>query len=120
MVVKGFIDGPGDLDVFEDIVPGTIKRNFYIYDVKSGQRGGHRHHKTWNIAICVRGRCRIYCCDGKNEQYFLLSDPTHCLVIEPQDWHVMDCFSEDAILLVLSNQYYDSSDYIDTPYAPLG
>jgi hypothetical protein len=39
-----------------------------------------------------------------------------CLILEPKDWHIMDSFSDDAILLVLSNEYYDQADYIDDPY----
>ena len=37
-------------------------------------------------------------------------------MLEPKDWHIMDEFSEDAILLVVSNQPYDKADYIYEPY----
>jgi hypothetical protein len=37
-------------------------------------------------------------------------------VLKPEDWHTMDQFSEDAILLVVSNQLYDKDDYIYEPY----
>jgi hypothetical protein len=42
--------------------------------------------------------------------------PTQCLVLAPQDWHVMSEFSTNAILLALSNESYDVADYIDEPY----
>jgi tellurite resistance-related uncharacterized protein len=106
----------GNLTVFEKIIPGTIKRVFYIYGAGEMQRGGHRHHKTWNALICIHGSCRIYSNDGEKEEYFVLDNPVSCLILEPKDWHVMDSFSEDAILLVLSNEYYDKADYIDEPY----
>jgi len=48
----GFFGGPGNLTVFENIVHRGIKRVFYIYGA-SGERGGHRHHKTWNILISI-------------------------------------------------------------------
>ncbi|NIJ51213.1 sugar 3,4-ketoisomerase [Dyadobacter arcticus] len=107
----------GNLTVFEKIIPGTIKRVFYIYGAGETQRGGHRHHKTWNALICIHGNCRIYSNDGTKEEYFTLDNPVSCLILEPKDWHIMDSFSEDAILLVLSNEYYDKADYIDEPYA---
>jgi len=111
-----FNTGAGNLTVFEKIIPGMIKRVFYIYGAGETQRGGHRHHKTWNALICIHGSCRVYSTDGESEGYFLLDNPVSCLILEPKDWHIMDSFSQDSILLVLSNEYYDKADYIDEPY----
>jgi tellurite resistance-related uncharacterized protein len=106
----------GNLTVLENIIPGSIKRVFYIYGAGNMSRGGHRHHRTWNALICLNGSCRVYSNDGTEEAYFQLDKPASCLILEPKDWHIMDSFSEDAILLVLSNEYYDLADYIDEPY----
>ena len=111
-----FNTGSGNLTVFEKIIPGTIKRVFYIYGSGDMSRGGHRHHKAWNALICITGSCRVYSNDGITEEFFMLDNPTSCLILEPKDWHIMDSFSDDAILLVLSNEYYDLADYIDEPY----
>jgi len=106
----------GNLTVFEKLIPGTIKRVFYIYGATDLSRGGHRHHKSWNALICLHGSCHIYSNDGLTEENFTLDDPRTCLILEPKDWHIMDSFSKDSILLVLSNEYYDRADYIDQPY----
>jgi len=111
-----FNSGSGNLTVFEKIIPGTIKRVFYIYGSGDMSRGGHRHHKAWNALICITGSCRVYSNDGETEEFFMLDNPVSCLILEPKDWHIMDSFSDDAILLVLSNEYYDLADYIDEPY----
>ena len=111
-----FNSGSGNLTVFEKIMPGTIKRVFYIYGSGDMSRGGHRHHKAWNALICITGSCRVYSNDGEKEEFFMLDNPVSCLILEPKDWHIMDSFSDDAILLVLSNEYYDLADYIDEPY----
>ena len=111
-----FNTGSGNLTVFEKIIPGTIKRVFYIYGSGDMSRGGHRHHKAWNALICITGSCRVYSNDGETEEFFMLDNPVSCLILEPKDWHIMDSFSNDAILLVLSNEYYDQADYIDEPY----
>ncbi|RYF47724.1 MAG: WxcM-like domain-containing protein, partial [Cytophagaceae bacterium] len=42
--------------------------------------------------------------------------PRQCLVLQPEDWHIMDLFSDDAILLVMSNELYDKDDYIYESY----
>lgn len=111
-----FHSDAGNLTVFEKIIPGNIKRVFYIYGTSQSQRGGHRHHKSWNALICLHGSCRVYSNDGEKEDTFVLDNPKTCLILEPKDWHIMDTFSSDAILLVLSNEFYDQSDYIDEPY----
>lgn len=114
--LKTFSSSNGNLTVFEDIIPGTIQRVFYIYEAGQAARAGHRHRQAWNALICVSGSCRIYTNNGQEETFFHLSNPKECLVLKPEDWHIMDEFSSDAILLVVSNQPYDKDDYIYTPY----
>lgn len=107
----------GNLTVFEKLMPGAVKRVFYIYGAPDkSQRGGHRHHKTWNTLICVHGSCNVYVNNGESEFNYTLDSPEACLILKPEDWHIMDSFSDDAILLVLANEFYDKEDYIDAPY----
>ena len=114
--LKTFTDRRGNLTVIEKIIPFDIRRIFYIYGVDNSVRGGHRHHKTRQAAICIQGSCHIYNNDGEKESSFLLDKPNKCLIIETQDWHTMDLFSEDAILMVLASEYFDENDYIFEPY----
>lgn len=106
----------GNLTVFEGIIPGAIQRIFYIYKAGHTARAGHRHHRSWHALICLSGSCRVYNNNGIQEDTFLLTNPRQCLVLEPEDWHIMDEFSDDAILLVVSNELYDKDDYIYEPY----
>lgn len=112
-----YTDNRGNLTVIEKIIPFTIKRIFYIYGVDSSVRGGHRHKTTFQAAICLKGSCCIVSHDGFDQQRYLLDTPSKCLLIKPQDWHIMDSFSEDAILMVLASTHYDPDDYIFTPYS---
>ncbi|WP_420151854.1 sugar 3,4-ketoisomerase [Spirosoma sp.] len=114
--LKTFTSGNGNLTVFENIIPGAIQRVFYIYEAGQATRAGHRHHKAWNALICLHGSCRVYNNDGKEEATFHLTNPRQCLVLSPEDWHTMDEFSDDAVLLVVSNELYDKDDYIYEPY----
>lgn len=114
--LKTFTDKRGNLTVIEKTIPFDIKRIFYIYGVDDSRRGSHRHHKTRQAAICIKGKCTIYNNDGDKEEIFELDKPNKCLIIETQDWHSMFNFSDDAILMVLASEYFDEKDYIFEPY----
>jgi WxcM-like, C-terminal len=103
----------GSLTVFEKLLPGDIKRAFYIYHTQGDkERGKHSHKKATNALIPVAGSCRITVTNLNGEHEFLLNAPNQCLVLVPGDWHIMDQFSADAVLLVMSNEYYDKDDYV--------
>ena len=114
--LKTFTDQRGNLTVIEKVIPFEIKRIFYIYGVDSSVRGGHRHHKTVQAAICIQGSCTIYNNDNQEEKEFILNHPGKCLILEPKDWHKMYNFTTDAILMVLASEYFDPNDYIYSPY----
>lgn len=114
--LKTFTDARGNLTVIEKSIPFDIKRIFYIYSVDNSTRGGHRHKKTIQAAICLQGLCNINNNDGTSKEVFVLDNPHKCLILEPKDWHTMDNFSPNAILMVLASEYFDQNDYIFEPY----
>lgn len=114
--LKTFTDKRGNLTVIEKTIPFDVKRIFYIYGVDASVRGGHRHHKTIQAAICIKGECKIYNDDSKVQSTFHLDRPDKCLILEPKDWHQMFEFSQDAILMVLASEYFDQNDYIFDRY----
>jgi len=114
--LKTYSDSRGNLTVIEKMLPFDIKRVFYIYGVDNSVRGGHRHHKTIQAAICIQGSCIIENDNGKEKNAFILNEPDKCLIIQPEDWHQMHSFTKDGILLVLASENYSSEDYITKPY----
>ncbi len=114
--LKTFIDKRGNLTVIEKILPFDIKRIFYIYGVDDSIRGGHRHIKTIQAAICIKGSCVIENSNGLANTTFKLDNPSKCLILMPEDWHLMKEFSSDAILMVLASECFDEKDYIFEPY----
>lgn len=114
--LKTFTDTRGNLTVIERVIPFDIKRIFYIYGVDDSVRGGHRHKKTIQAAICIKGSCKISNHDGQDQKEFTLSSADQCLLLEPADWHQMYEFTEDAILMVLASELFDADDYIYEPY----
>ncbi|MBC7893302.1 MAG: WxcM-like domain-containing protein, partial [Sphingobacteriaceae bacterium] len=45
----------GDLTVFEKLLPGSLKRIYYIANSDGSTRGGHGHHKAWQALMCIQG-----------------------------------------------------------------
>ena len=114
--LNSFESDAGDLTVFEKILPGEIKRVFYIRGKKGQERGGHRHHNTWQALISISGSCRVFVDNNEKQETFYLDSPEKCLLLSPQDWHVMNEFTDSSILLVLANTQYEKDDYIFESY----
>jgi len=107
----------GDLTVFENILPGSLKRIYYITNADGETRGGHRHVRAWQALICLQGSCDIYVETIDKKSVFNLDEPYKVLVLEPQDWHILENLSDNAIILVVSNENYDTEDYIYPSYS---
>ncbi len=105
-------DDKGKLTVFQDLFPDGIKRVFYINDHKKESRGGHRHKYATHALVCPVGSCKIYTNVGINDQIFTLDSHQKCLILNPEDWRRMYKFSQDSLLLCVSNTFYDPNDYI--------
>jgi dTDP-4-dehydrorhamnose 3,5-epimerase-like enzyme len=110
------VDERGTLTVLQDEIPFDIKRVFYIYNSDGSIRGGHRHHRTIQAAVCINGECKIFINNGKESQIYNLNKPDICLILEPEDFHEMIEFNNNAILLVLASENYDPNDYIFNNY----
>ena len=44
---------------------------------------------------------------------YLSQNSNQLLILEPEDWHLIENCSKDLILLVLASHEYDVNDYID-------
>lgn len=94
-------------------IPFKIKRIYYIFNTqKNVSRGFHAHKKLKQVAICVKGKCRIVLDDGKNQESVWLDSPEKGLLIQDLTWREMHDFSDDCVLLVLASELYNESDYI--------
>lgn len=108
-------DERGALVVVEQYkdIPIEIKRVYYMFDTLSGvHRGFHAHKKLTQIAIAVKGSCKFLLDDGDRVEHVLLDSPTVGLIIEPMVWHEMYDYSDDCVLMVLADDYYNENDYI--------
>ena len=108
-------DERGSLIAFEENnnVPFDVKRVFYIYGTQTGiPRGQHAHYKAKQLLVAINGGCKVTLDDGKEKKTYTLNKPNVGLYQEAFIWGVMHDFSEDCILMVFADTYYDESDYI--------
>lgn len=113
-----FSDPRGSLTVLDNALPFAVKRVYWIYGAEGQIRGGHRHLYTRQALVALSGSVSVFMNDGKKNNTICLSDPTKCLLVEPEDWHTMT-FGKNAVLLVISSHSYDRGEYIDKPYEVL-
>ena len=109
-------DERGHLVVVEGMkdIPFEIKRMFYIYGSDHDVvRGKHANRRSEFVFINVAGTSKVKVKDGEgNEAVFCLNRPHTGIYLPTMVWKDMYDFSEDSVLLVLSNEYYDPDEYI--------
>ena len=108
-------DKRGQLVILEQYknIPFNIERVYYMGHIEKGvSRGFHAHKVLQQIAVCICGKCQILLDDGCNKENVWLNTNTKGLLIDRKIWHEMHDFSEDCVLLILADAYYDESDYI--------
>ena len=104
----------GSLSVVEnEVIPFSIKRVYYLYDVpKNGKRGGHAHKNLFQVLIAVNGSFEVLLDDGFNKKIIILNRPDVGLYIPNGIWREMNNFSKNSVCLVLASENYDEEDYI--------
>jgi len=94
-------------------IPFEVKRIYYMFDMeKSTPRGFHAHKELKQVAICVKGSFKMLLDDGTHKHEVVLDKPNTGIVIDKLIWHEMHDFSDDCILMVIANDYYDENDYL--------
>lgn len=98
----------GDMDI-----PFEIKRVFYIYGSDSSViRGQHANRNSEFVLINVSGSSKVRVDNGFEEDIIELNRPRMGLYLPTMLWKDMYDFSEDSVLLVLTNTHYDGKEYI--------
>ena len=107
-------DGRGNLSVVEkDLIPYSIERVYYLYDVPSDSiRGGHAHKELQQCLIAISGSFDVVLDDGKQRTTITLNRPYKGLYIPSGLWRELENFSAGAVCLSLVRAVYDEADYI--------
>lgn len=94
-------------------IPFEIKRVFYMYGSDPNiVRGQHANRRSSFVLINVSGTSKVRITDGTDEIIVVLNKPRMGVYIPPMYWKDMYDFSQDSVLLALSDEHYDGSEYI--------
>ena len=107
-------DGRGNLSVIEkDVLPFTIKRVYYLYDVPSdSSRGGHAHKALRQFLVALSGSFDVILDNGEERRTITLNRPNKGLLIPSGVWRELENFSAGSVCLSLVSEVYDEEDYI--------
>ena len=107
-------DVRGNLGVIEkEVIPFSIKRVYYLYDVPStAYRGGHSHLDQTELLIPLSGSFEVVLDNGKEKKSVLLNKPDKGLLINKGIWRELQNFSSGSVCLVLSSGEFDETDYV--------
>lgn len=108
-------DERGKLVVVESMkeVPFNIERVFYIYGSDAiVVRGEHANRHSQFVLVNVAGKSKVKLDNGHETAVVELNRPHMGLHIKEMVWKEMYDFSEDSVLMVLSDTHYDKSEYI--------
>lgn len=107
-----YIDERGELTVIENLLPENYKRVYFIKNADGHTRGNHSHKKAHQALICINGSVDVNVKVKDSAVNFTLESSNQCLLLKPDEWHLLENFKDEAILLVASNENYSIDDYI--------
>lgn len=94
-------------------IPFEIARVYYIYNTpQNTERGFHAHRNLKQVLIAIKGTVEVTCEYYGKKYLYLLDSPAKGLLLDSLVWHTMKFVSDDSILMVLADTYYNESDYV--------
>ena len=115
LTFKDLGDERGKLVVVEGgkDIPFEIARAFYIYGSDSTVvRGKHANRNSEFVLVNVAGKSKVMITDGSKKDIVELNKPMEAVYIPKMIWKEMYDFSNDCVLMVISDKLYDVDEYI--------
>jgi hypothetical protein len=81
---------------------------------KDDVRGRHAHYENDEIVAAVQGGCDAESTDGEETVSHRIDAGGPALFLPARVWRTLKNFEPDTIILIITSQKYDESDYIRT------
>jgi len=100
------------LESFEDLKSQIKFENIFVVSSSANtQRGQHAHLRATQYLFCLAGLVEVEVSDGIDSIKKLLQPKNFGLRIPSGLWAIQN-FKSDSILMVISSEKYDESEYI--------
>ena len=96
-------------------IPFEIRRIFYIFGEGNVGlvRGKHANRKSEFVLFNISGRSKVKVIDENlNETVYELNEPRDAVYLPCMIWKEMYDFTSDSVLMVVTNEYYDPTEYV--------
>ena len=93
-------------------VPFVVRRVFTVCAKAGNLRGNHAHRRCAQLLVCLVGRIKVSCDNGRYIKEYVLDDMASGLLIPPGVWATQDYLDNNAILMVLCDRGFEAEDYI--------
>lgn len=109
-----YADPNGVLSVFEAeaTVPFPIRRVFSVTAGPGSKRGEHSHIRCSQLVVCITGRIRLSCFDGKTVDNAVLEGGHTGVLIPPGIWATQEYLEDNSTIIVFCDRVYEADDYI--------
>jgi dTDP-4-dehydrorhamnose 3,5-epimerase-like enzyme len=109
-------DERGQLIAIENCrnIPFDVKRVFCIFNIaRDAKRAQHANMRSQEAILCLHGSCEIVLDNGRGSKVRLeLNRKNEILCIEPEIWVELSHFSQNCVLMVMADNYYDRQEQI--------
>lgn len=96
-------------------IPFEIRRFFYIFGEGNVGlvRGKHANRKSEFVLFNISGRSKVKVIDENlDETVYELNEPRDAVYLPRMIWKEMYDFTLDSVLMVVTNEYYDTTEYV--------
>ena len=99
---------------FKKSFPIKVKRFFYIYGSKNYIRADHAHKKCSQLFVPIFGKIELKYINKLEKGKVILDHKNNeAILLKPNNWCTIKFITNNTILMVICDRYYEVNDYID-------
>ena len=110
---RSFSDPRGSLSAWDDVVPFSMTRVNFVYDVpENSVRGLHAHTLIHELCVCPVGGLTVTVEDASGKKDMTISGPNEAAHICPGTWITLHSFQPGTVMLIMCSGVFDPKEII--------